>query len=309
MIHFNDASLHGQFSSCDSFKESLKKLWEIRNILVSAGLHLRVCRGVRQKKVTPSESFDDFLGAIPKELRARLLLWLDREGPFWDDDRRHSDAEYLECCGEVVTDTGVGEAAYLQAEGMTTWLFSLDPSKFLFDPLAVQWLGRQDGDLSISIPNGWDVDHAQSCVTALEKPFTTWGELLAWAKRDCSNLLLSPEIESHLPAQFFPNVAKRSKVLLGILDKLVGLMKSGNDAEAQRIRNEWMQGERARFSPSSESELSDFASELTFRHPVTTCSWHGKIQTPQFRIHYEWPIPEGEERLFVAYIGPKITKR
>lgn len=313
MIYFNDASLHGQFASCDSFKESLKKLWEVRNILVSAGLQLRVCRGVRQKMVTSSHSFDAFLGSIPKELKARLLLWLDREGPFWDDDRRHADDEYLECCGEVVTDTGAGEAAFLKSEGMTTWLFSLDPSNYLSDPLEVQWQGRQIGDLAISIPNGWEVPHAQRCVSSLERPFTSWGELLDWAERECTNLLLSPEIQSQLPTQFYPNVAQRSKVLLKTLHQLVGLMKSGNNTEAQRIQTEWMQGSRARFSPSSESELHEFENELTFRHPATQkrilCSWHGKIQTPQFRIHYEWPLTEGEERLFVAYIGPKITKR
>jgi hypothetical protein len=38
------------------------------------------------------------------------------------------------------------------------------------------------------------------------------------------------------------------------------------------------------------------------------CPWHGKIQTPQFRIHFEWPIPAHQQRLKVLYIGPKITK-
>ncbi len=24
------------------------------------------------------------------------------------------------------------------------------------------------------------------------------------------------------------------------------------------------------------------------------CPWHGKIKTPQFRIHFEWPRPAGQ---------------
>ncbi len=313
MIYFNDASLHGQFPACEAFKDSLQNLWEIRKTLVASGLQLRVCRSVRLRQVTPTETFNQFLGVIPKDLKARLLLWLDREGPFWDDDRRHPDEEYFECCGDLVTDTGAAEAACLQTEAVASWLFSLDPSKFLTNPLVVQWLGREGGDLSVAVPNAWNPYHAGRCVSSLEKPFASWNELLEWAERECRNLILSPEIRTQLPMQFYSNVAQRSKVLLGILDQIVGLTKTGKSREVEEIRKEWMHGERARFSPSCDSELRDFANDLTFSHPVSgrrvLCSWHGKIQTPQFRIHYEWPLPEGEDRLFVAYIGPKITKR
>lgn len=313
MILFNDASLHGQFPAFGPFNESMRTLWEIRKALVGKGLQLRVCRTVRTRQVTSEQTFNDFLGTIPQQLKTRLLLWLDREGPFWDDERRHSDGEYFECAGELVTDTGAAEAAYIQSEGMPTWLFSLDPSKFLSDPLSVAWRGRECGDLHVEISNGWTLDHVERCANAFEQPFSSWNELLEWAERECGNLILSPEIRTQLSMPFHSNVAQRSKVLLRVLDQIVGLMKTGKVKEVEEIRKEWMHGERARFSPSSDSELRNFANELTFSYPESgrrvLCSWHGKIQTPQFRIHYEWPLPEGEERLLVAYIGPKITKR
>jgi hypothetical protein len=38
------------------------------------------------------------------------------------------------------------------------------------------------------------------------------------------------------------------------------------------------------------------------------CTWHGKVKTPQYRIHFSWPI-SAVAPLYVVYIGPKITKR
>lgn len=313
MILFNDASLHGQFEAVDPFRESLRTVWGIRSRLVERGLQLRVCRSVRQRQVTPSATFNDLLGSVPREIKVRLLVWIDREGPFWDEERNHSDGEYYECCGELVTDTGAAEAAFLKTDDADAWLFSIMPSKFLTNPLTVMWRDRGDGDLDIDVPNGWTLDHAEQCAVEFERPPASWEKLLDWAARECRHLELSPQIPQQLPTQFIPNVANRSQVLLRALNEMVGHLQSGNQAAFNQLRAEWMQGDRARFSPSSESELREFSVELTFNHPHTgasiLCSWHGKIQTPQYRIHFEWPPPEGEEKLFVAYIGPKITRR
>lgn len=313
MILFNDASLHGQFHSVDSFRESLRTIWGIRIRILEKGLHLKVCRSVRQRQVTGSQTFNDLLGTLPREIKVRLLVWIDREGPFWDEDRRHSGDEYFECCGAVVTDTGAAEAAFYKAEGMDRWLLSTAPSDFLFNPLTVSWRGRAGGDLEIELPNGWTLDDAELCAAEFEQPFASWDELLEWAARECPHLCFSPDISRQLPVQFHPNVAQRSKVLLRVLNRIVALRKAENSQEFNQMCLDWMQGERARFSPSSDSELREFSSELTFRNPESggniVCSWHAKIQTPQFRIHFEWPLPPGAQKLFIAYIGPKITKR
>ena len=313
MILFNDASLHGQFLAVEPFKESLRVLWDIRKALIAKGLQLRVCRSVRLRQVTPTETFNDFLGAIPNELRIRLLLWLDREGPFWDDGRQHSGSEYFQCYEEPVTDTGAAEAACFVAAGGASWLFSLDPSSFLADPLVVEWLDRKDGDLHLSIPNGWTSEHAERCASTFERPFLSWDELLKWAEIDCGNLLLSEEIRSQLPPQFIPSVAQRSRVLLAALNEIVGYMKEGSSEALEGMREVWMHGDSAPFSPSSRTEIRDHKADLTFRSPQTGesvfCSWHGKINTPKMRIHFEWPLPDGETRLFVPYIGPKLTKK
>ena len=313
MILFNDASLHGQFPAIEPFRDSLRALWSVRGQLVKKGLHLKVCRSIRLRPVTPSKNFNDLLGDMPKDIRTRLLVWLDREGPFWDDDRRHSGNEYFECGEEVVTDTGAAEAAILQSEGTEAWLFSIAPSNHLKNPLQVCWCESSEGDLLIEIPNGWTEAHVEICANSVERPFTSWDELLEWAKRECTHLDLSSDIAEALPSQFIPNVANRSKVLLRALNKMVAHVKEGDEQALNQMRLDWMHGDRARFSDSSDSERREFCNQLTFRKPETSttvlCAWHGKIQTPQYCIHFEWPLPAGAEKLFVAYIGPKITKR
>ena len=74
-----------------------------------------------------------------------------------------------------------------------------------------------------------------------------------------------------------------------------------------------MEGRLARMTDSSDTEKSEFAAELKFKHPATNrivaCTWHAKIKTPQFRIHFEWPKQRAADALFIGYFGPKLTKR
>jgi len=315
MIIFNDASLHGQFAAFEPFLDSLRDLLDIRKKLQEKGLSLKVCRSIRNQKVTASQTFNDFIGSITnQDLKRYLLVWLDREGPFWEDQRQHDASEYFECCGEVVTDTGLAEAAYLNInEDTSSLLISLNPSSFETNPLTVFWKERNDEDIEIKINNACCAATADELASHFETAPESWPELIEWAKRICPNLLLSEDIINQLGTQFIPNVARRTQVLLNALNSIIQTQKDGNHSKFNELRRKWMEGGNARFTSSSDSELDDFAGKLTFKHPVSeqsiTCSWHGKIKTPQYRIHIEWPMPKNSERLFVAYIGPKITKR
>ncbi|MBN1960904.1 MAG: hypothetical protein JW841_08150, partial [Deltaproteobacteria bacterium] len=72
-------------------------------------------------------------------------------------------------------------------------------------------------------------------------------------------------------------------------------------------------GRGALFSDSSDEEKNEFKNALTFNHPQKPhvkifCPWHGKVQTPKYRIHFSWPVRVNEP-LYVVYIGEKLTKR
>ena len=70
---------------------------------------------------------------------------------------------------------------------------------------------------------------------------------------------------------------------------------------------------KALFSDSSDSEKNDanFRTAMTFKDPEgreLICFWHGKIKTPQYRIHFSYPLKKGAP-LYIAYIGEKLTKK
>ncbi len=120
-----------------------------------------------------------------------------------------------------------------------------------------------------------------------------------------------------------PFVSGAAYRLLFILDTL-HRFKSCFDSDGRRtaegheIYRDFFAGKKgeggrgAVFSDSSDSEKSKFKQEMTFGHPEKTgktlfCPWHGKVQTPQLRVHFSWPV-RADEALYVVYVGPKITK-
>ncbi len=102
---------------------------------------------------------------------------------------------------------------------------------------------------------------------------------------------------------------------LDTLNKSCGCFdeKGKRTAEGDQIYADHFTGEKAWFSDSSSREKNMFRPELTFRHPEQLdeylfCPWHGKVKTPQIRIHFSWPIAANAP-VYIVYVGPKITKR
>ena len=121
--------------------------------------------------------------------------------------------------------------------------------------------------------------------------------------------------EPILAYPFGKAVAQRILERLSVLNEL----RNCFDAQGNRTNDghvlyqKHFTGERAWFSDSSETEKSEFRQELTFRHPLNTgehlfCTWHGKVRTGVYRIHFSWPVT-ADTPLCVVYVGPKITKR
>ena len=86
----------------------------------------------------------------------------------------------------------------------------------------------------------------------------------------------------------------------------------GRSAEGDKMYQTYFTGPRAWYSDSSEREKRDFKNEMSFCHPEIRkekifAPYHGKIQTPQMRIHFSWPVTTATP-LYILYIGDKITK-
>jgi hypothetical protein len=310
----NDASLHGQFASLPPFLAALGVVFQMRDAIQRSGFRLEVNRLVTQRAVINTHTFHQVISRVPNpEIKRSVLSWLDKDGPFWDDPPVHSGNEYFECEGEVVTGTALAEACTLMALFAESSVLSLTPSKFSRNPLAVFWRDRADGDQCWQIANFLSEPSLVAYLRNVEKPPASWRQLLDWTTINCPSLQLSPEILSQLPTTFFSSAAQRAQVLFKALHEINSALLSGDAKRFEELRRLWMEGDKARMTDSSDAEKADFAAGLNFKHPVTqrviACTWHAKIKTPQLRIHFEWPKQNPQDALFIAYFGPKLTKR
>ena len=132
---FNDLSIHGQFPDVAAFRGAIGRVMAIREIARRQyGRELQCHRNVAHARVTRDSSMPQAIQSLSKAKRSALMQWLARSGPFWEDVdfRQHSSDDWLECKGEVVTDTVAGEAAYRLFHGIECCLVSMDPSSWVF---------------------------------------------------------------------------------------------------------------------------------------------------------------------------------
>lgn len=312
----NDLSFHGQFSDLSTFRSAIKRLMEVRQITQRFGRELHCHRGIANAQVTPNLSMPGAIRALAEAERRALMQWLTRQGPFWEDARTHGEDEYLECNGEVVTDHAVGEAAFCCFRGIERHLVSVDPSAWTFSPVVVTWVTEPDAKRTVEVLNHWEPGNVEAALQAAPVPLTSWEELAKTSSAQCRNLSFSTDCFGPLlDHPFAPGAADRVLIRLRTLDRLRSHVDQDGQRtpEGQRLYENHFTGDKAWFSDSSETEKNQYGAKLTFRHPEEDgkslfCPWHGKVKTPQLRIHFTWPV-SAEEPLYVVYVGPKITKR
>lgn len=267
-------------------------------------------------KATQELTVRQAIQSFTREQKNAVILWFLRQGPFWEDVRGHSQDEYLECKGVVVTDTAVGEAAWrCLHDGVERWLISLTPSNWEYSPIPVDWVIGVDDRRSVSIKNYWEILSFATALRTAPTQLTSWTHLEQLAVARCSELTFAAN--AFTPLNGHPFVSSAADRVLFLLKKL-HQYKSSFDADGKltpdghEIYQNFFTG-RARFSDSSDSEKHEFKTEMTFAHPASPgktifCPWHGKVQTPPYRIHFSWPA-RAAEPLYIVYVGPKITKR
>lgn len=317
----NDLSLHGQFQDLASFKDAIGRLMAIRQIARRFGRALHCHRGFAQAPVTPTMIMPQAVQALTLEERRALLQWLNQHGPFWEDMRNHPPDDLLECDGSVVTDTAVGEAAWCCLNGIERCLVSLTPSDWQFSPVLVA-LVSDTARTAVEVANYWDPVAIETVLQVAAEPLISWKQLEVSATARYNQITFA--VDAFTPLNGYPFVSGAAQRLMFIFETLNGF-KSCFDAAGQRTPegHEIYQnfftgrggegGRGALFSDSSDSEKSTFEEEMTFVHPADAsrtlfCPWHGKVQTPQLRVHFSSPI-RADEPLYVVYVGPKRTKR
>ena len=313
----NELSIHGQFYDLGAFRSALMRVMGIRRTAQRYGRELHCHRKILNAQVTQSMSLPQVIQSWTMDERQSVMQWLTRHGPFWEDERRHGPDEYLECNGDVVTDTAVGEAAVRCLDKIETSLVSLTPSSWAFSPAIVRWKSDNDEEVErVNIPNYWDAATLEIDLRTASPQITSWETLENMSKARCTQLTFSSDCFD--PLKGYPLVPKAAQDILSRLETL-NQFKGYFDAAGQRtpeghsLYQKHFTGGRAWFSDSSDTEKNNFQTEMTFPHPALSgeslfCPWHGKVNyTIPIRIHFSWPVTRVDP-LYVVYVGPKITR-
>lgn len=126
----NDLSLAGQFPDVNTFLPAIGRVMRMRQLAKRFG-HVLYCHSnLANAQITPMLAMHEVAYMLSADERRALLQWMTTEGPFWNDTQVHGGNDYLECNGEIVTDTAVGEAAYCCFIGILRSLVSFTPSSW-----------------------------------------------------------------------------------------------------------------------------------------------------------------------------------
>ena len=306
-LMLNELSIEGQFYDSAPLDEAVGRVMRMRRVATQFGREIYCHRNTPYRFARQSVPL---VQALSREQRGAVMLWLNRQGPFWEDRRKHDSNEYFQVNEELVTDDGLAEAAYLSTIGVDHGMVSFAPSSWEYSPIQVKWM-RDDADFTrIDLKNYWDPTSLEIDLSKTELPPESWNQLEQRCRLRFGNLNFLDNSFDYLEGQpFAPGVAMHIVRRLEALDRLQSAGRGS--VEGRELYNKHFTGDRAWFSDSSDTEKRDYRQKLTFPSPKPGgeplfCTWHGKINTPPYRIHFSWPTREGDS-LHVAYVGWKIT--
>ncbi len=316
----NDLSVHEQFPDRAAFHTAFSRLMNMQNLTKRYGRVMHCNRGFLNGNPIPGTTMQEAIGGfIRRDEQRAALAWLTREGPFWDEARRHTGDDWFECRGEIVTDTAVGEAAFKSLHDVECGLVSVSPSDWDVTPLQVTWCpeGNVPGDQSHrDLENFWTCQALKDALVRKEPPIQTWSRLETTCRDRFAHLTFTDDCFEPLAGVPFAKCSSGGILrLLNILDTWTRNRddQGRSNEEGRRIRQQHFTGDQASFSDSSATEKQKFRKAMTFGNPDVPgeplfCPWHGKIAHQTLRLHFSWP-PKAGKALYIVYAGPKITKR
>ena len=314
----NDMSIHRQFHDLPTFHGALERLIVMRGVALRFGRNVYCHRALVDTEPVHGLRMQQAVQHLADNKRRALMSWLTRGGPFWDDPGRHDANDWLECQGEIVTDTAVGEAAYRTLRGVECALMSATPSDWDFSPVEVIWNREAEGldNQNAALENWRDAAALEERLEQAAPLMRSWDDLEDFSKIRFSRLTFAVLCFDPLAGvPFAKSSVDRILALLSILDRFANAFDAGGSRtpEGNRIYRDYFAGDNAWFSDSSDSEKHSFRTRLTFPHPDRPgdslfCTWHGKLRHMTLRLHFSWPIRAGEP-VYVVYAGPKLTKQ
>ena len=315
----NDLSIHEQFHDIASFRAALTRLMAMRSVAQSFGQDVHCHHALVNVKPMPGVQMQKAIGQLADRNEQRAAMgWLTKGGPFWDDLRQHDTDDWLECRGDIVTDTAVGEAAFRTLHSVECELVSVTPSDWDCSPVEVIWRREAEGldDKTATLRNWREAITLKEGLRNAALPIQSWDNLHEASTNRFKGLTIAGNCFEPLDGvPFARSSADRILVLLSILDRLAQAfeMDGARTPEGHQIYQDYFTRDTALFSDSSDPEKTKFRKALTFRNPNDPekelfCTWHCKERHKNLRLHFSWPIEYGKP-VYVVYAGPKITKR
>lgn len=248
----NDLSLAGQFPNSEAFRSAVTEMMKLRAVAERYGRDIYCTRQLANVQVTPSENLPQVLSGFQIDQRRALTAWLTRQGPFWDDQRRHDGGEYFECKGEVVTDSAIGEAAYRNHHGIDHDVVSF-PHVRCCNVFPVMWFRDPEPQIQINVRNYCNESALEAALQAATPPLASWGQMAEVIKVRFTNLTFLPDCFEPLRRQpFIRASADRIVSLCNTINKIHGCFDSKN----QRTE-EWNRLFRDHFSGQGVADFSD----------------------------------------------------
>ena len=315
-IFVNELSLHGQFNSVAEFVPTIKTMLSCKQLVEQYAYRVYCLRSIAQRPTTTNLTFRQTVMQMQTKERdiVRVIAsWIDKHGPFLDDNWIRDPNIWFEFEKDIVTDTTLGEVAFRIQNNLESAIISFQPSAFLQRQVSVICKKAENEDEVLNIPNFWNHDDLkQHCLTA-KPPINSWVDLLTDLQIQCRNLTFLDSLLLPLAGEPFNlSIANRVAHLLSVLNTLRSCFdeQGAMNSAGFSILQDNFHGDKALFSDESDTNKVRFKAEMTFTKAngdLLFCPFHGKIRHRQFRIHFSWPIRH-DEPLYIAYIGPKITK-
>ena len=258
----------------------------------------------------------NIIAAARQTERALLFNWLGKSGPFSDDEPMELADDLWWLDEDEVTDQGLGAAGRKLLIGEDATSFSLphaSSSRFERSPLPVTQGLPGEPIWVAEVVNLWDLAELEALDKSLETEPGNWDDFISACISRFGNLIIDQQnfaagLKKH---PFNGNVVRRGFALLRVLDELAGGMGSDGalSQTALNLLKEHFQGDKAWFSSEKPQNDDVFIFRDNSNNGVGIyCPWHGKVKTPQFRLHFQWPVPLGQRRIKVLYFGEKLTK-
>jgi len=311
---FNDLSLHGQYVEISQFVNAVTNLMLIRNLSSQNGHQLYCHRNFINAQVNSECHLSSAIKHLSPPQRSAFMTWIGNHGPFWEEIRNHSDSDYIEVNGDIVTDSAIGEVTFNIAHGNEQKLVSLSPSNWTYSPLEAHFHKESDLTNSIHVDNFYELETFKQALTTFSPTITSWLDFENYARNTFTCLYFTNDsFESLRRLPFSKACMDRIIERLRVLDTLKDSHNNNNNEKIKETTDNFLKQGNL-FSDSSDTEKRNFESKLTFKHPENAnktlfCPWHGKMRMGSIRIrlHFSWPIC-AESTLYIVHLGEKLTK-